>query len=125
MNNSLAKLILSAALVCGSSLFARADLYTGLVSYWAMDVNNSGTTPDASFTNNLTLVGAPTSVAGQVGSAFLLNGSSDWLTINHGTSNGDTGLPIYTARRYTVTMWVKGPNTATKALLTEGNTGVQ
>jgi hypothetical protein len=123
MKNSLAKLILSATLLSSSFLLSAADLYTGLVSYWAMDVNNSGTTPDGSFTNDLTVVGAPTSVPGQVGSAFLLNGSSDWLTVSHGTSNADTGLPIYTARRYTVTMWVKGPNTATKALFTEGNTG--
>src|SRR5690349_2356137 len=108
MKNCLAKLILSAAIVSSSSLLPAADLYTGLVSYWAMDVNNGGMTPDASFTNDLTLVGAPTSVPGQVGNAFLLNGSSDWLTISHGTSNAATGLPIYTARRYTVTMWVKG-----------------
>ncbi len=121
--NRPSKLLLAAALVLVAPLSGHCDLYTGLVSYWAMDVNNSGTTPDASFHNDLTLVGSPTIVAGQVGNAFQLNGSTDYLTISHGTSNADTGLPIYAARRYTVTMWVKGPNTATKALLTEGNSG--
>lgn len=46
-----------------------ADILTGLVSYWPLEVNNGGTTPDSSFANNLTVNGAPTiaAIAGVLG----------------------------------------------------------
>src|ERR1044071_5159398 len=74
---------------------AFADLRDGLVSYWPLDVDNSGTTPDPSFTNDLTLVSGPTVGTGQVSNAFTFNGTSQYLSITHGTTNADTGLPIY------------------------------
>src|SRR5256885_1959625 len=105
------------------ALSARCDLYTGLVSYWPMDANNSGATPDASFHNDLTLVGAPTVVAGQVNKAIKLTPPPVSLPVNPAPTSADPGLPIFAARTYTICMWVKAPNTAGKALLTEGNTG--
>src|ERR1051326_8863484 len=75
---------------------ARADLLTGLVSYWPLDVNNSGVTPDISFANALTVNGAPSVTSGQFSNAFNLSSTtSDYLVITHGPLNVDTGLPIY------------------------------
>jgi hypothetical protein len=118
----LRSLLLVASALLATPFAARCDLYTGLVSYWAMDTNNAGLTPDASFLNDLTLMGSPTVVAGQIGNAIQLNATTDYLTINHGTANADTGLPIFGARSYTICLWVKGPNNTGKALFTEGNT---
>lgn len=97
------------ALLSVTFLNARADLLTGLVSYWPLDVNNSGITPDMSFANNLTVNGAPTATSGQVSNAFNLSSATlDYLAITHGFSNAETGLPIYGAGSYTICMWVKG-----------------
>src|SRR5215468_2046283 len=80
-----------------------ADLLTGLASYWPLEVNNGGTTPDSSFPNNLNVNGAPTIAAGQFGNAYAFSSAtSDYLSISHGTSNSDTGLPIYAAGSYTI-----------------------
>lgn len=100
---------LTISLLLLNFLTAKADLLTGLVSYWPLDVNNSGITPDMSFANTLTVSGAPTVTSGQVSNAFnLSSGTSDYLIITHGSSNIDTGLPIYAAGSYTICMWVKG-----------------
>src|SRR3954471_15531159 len=101
-------IFLTIALLSLNFLNARADLLTGLVSYWPLDVNNGGTTPDMSFANNLTVTGAPTVGSGQVSNTYTFNGSTDYLTINTRTINTDTGLPIYQAGSYTICMWVKG-----------------
>ena len=86
-----------------------ADILTGLVSYWPLEVNSGGTTPDSSFANNLTVNGAPTIAAGQFGNAYTFSSAtSDYLSISHGFSNLDTGLPIYAAGSYTICLWVSG-----------------
>jgi hypothetical protein len=100
------------------------DVRQGLVSYWPLDVNNAGTTPDAAFGNTMTIVGAPTVGAGQFGNAFTFNGSSTYLTNLHTADNAVTGLPIYRAGSYTVAMWVKGAAQTAKFLYGAGNTNV-
>jgi hypothetical protein len=60
-----------------------ADLRDGLVSYWPLDVNDGGTTPDWGVGNTMTIVGAPAVEPGQVGNAFTLNGASTYLTNLH------------------------------------------
>src|SRR5262249_49711404 len=66
--------------------------------------------------------GAPSTVTGQVGNAFSFNGTSDYLSITHGNSNLDTGLPVFAAGSYTVAMWVKGAGQTAKYLFTEAST---
>lgn len=101
-----------------------ADVRQGLVSYWPLDVNNAGTTPDAAFGNTMSVVGSPTVAAGQFGNAFTLNGSSTYLTNLHTTDNAVTGLPIYRAGSYTIAMWVKGAAQTNRYLYSEAYTNV-
>jgi hypothetical protein len=104
------------------SAFASTNLWTGLVSYWPLDVA-SGTTPDVYFGNNLNIVGSPTVVTGQRSNAVVLSGSAQYLTISHSTNNTDTGLPIYRSGTYSVALWVKGAAQSGKYIFTEANNG--
>src|SRR5437867_4158199 len=105
-----------------SVMAAPAALTDGLVSYWPLDATNAATTPDVSFTNTMSVVGPVTVSAGQVSNAFTFNGSSTYLTNLHATDNSASGLPIYRAGTYTITMWVKGPAQTAKYLYSEAST---
>jgi len=98
------------------------DIRQGLVAYWPLESHDGSTTPDVAFINPMSLVGTPTADPGQVGNAFTFNGISTYLINNHAADNATTGLPIYRAGSYTITMWVKGPAQTAKYLFTEGNT---
>jgi hypothetical protein len=97
-----------------------ADIRQGLISYWPLDVDNGGTTPDGASGNTMSVFSAVGS-AGQVGNSFTFNGSSSYLLNVHGSDNAATGLPIYRAGSYTITMWVKGAAQTAKYLFAEGN----
>ena len=121
---------LGASLLCVTSprVFA-ADVRAGLVSYWPLDVDSGGTTPDYGFGNNMTIFGGSTIVAGQFTNAFSFNGTAQYLSITHGTDNSVNGLPIYTsANGYTICFWVKaapvgtGGNSNDRYLFAEGST---
>jgi hypothetical protein len=117
------KKVLFAALTCVSVVLgAGAALTDGLVSYWPLDATNGPTTPDAAFTNTLSLVGPVTVPVGQVSNAFSFNGTSTYLTNLHATDRTATGLPIYPAGSYTISMWVKGAAQTAKYLYTEAST---
>ncbi len=121
-----ARLVLSMFLVTAFNVTA-ADIRQGLVAYWQMEGLNGSFIPDATpFSNNLNVVniGGGNFVAGQVGNAVSLNGSSTLMTNLHTPDPSLTGLPIYKAGSYTITMWVKGAAQTAKYLYTEGNTNV-
>jgi hypothetical protein len=111
--------LVASLLLC--ALSSRADIYTGLVSYWPMEVKNGSTTPDVSFGNDLTTPGNPTVAAGQVGNAITMVGANDYLTISHGADPTINGLPIYNTKSYTIAMWVKGAASTSKAIFTEAS----
>jgi hypothetical protein len=96
----------AAAILCFN---AQADVRQGLVSYWPMDTVNGNVTPDLAFGNHLVLnnLTAANLVPGKRGSAFQLNGTSQYLGMVH-TNNAEmtnnAGLPIYSAKRFTVSM---------------------
>jgi hypothetical protein len=98
---------------CGLSLVAlrtNADLRDGLVSYWPLDSTDSITTPDiASNSNHMNLFNMSSSdfVGGVRGNAASFDGASKYLYCSYTTGAG-LGLPVYGARYYTVSMWVKG-----------------
>src|SRR5436190_13173229 len=113
---------ISTAFLLASGLLARSAVTDGMVSYWPLDVNSSGTTPDAVFTNTLSIVGSPAVSAGQRSNAFTFNGSNTYLTNLHAFDNSSSGLPIYRAGAYTVAVWVKGAAQTAKYLYTEAST---
>jgi hypothetical protein len=91
-----------------------ADARSGLLSYWPLDVDNGGATPDLSFGNDMAIAGGSTIGTGQVTNGFSFNGTSQYLSITHGTDNSVNGLPIYSsASGYTICLWVKGPPVGT------------
>ncbi len=102
-----------------------ADIRQGLVAYWQMEGTDGIITPDAtSFSNHLRLVnmGPGNFVAGQFGNAVSLNGTSTYLTNLHSTDPAISGLPIYRAGSYTISMWVRGAAQTGRFLFAEGNT---
>jgi len=104
-----------------------ADIRQGLVAYWQMEGTEGLTTPDATpFANHLNVVGLSSGnfVPGQFGNAVQLNGSSTYMTNLHSPDPSMTGLPIYRAGSYTITMWVKGPAQTARYLYSEANTNV-
>lgn len=109
------------ALVCGS-LAAHAALTDGLLSYWPLNTDDGGATPDVAFTNTMSIVGSPVVSAGVFGNAFTLNGSSTYLTNLHSFDRAETGLPLYGAGGITVAMWVKGAAQTAKYLFSEAST---
>jgi hypothetical protein len=121
-----------AFLSCLSTLIPNAfadDVRNGLVSYWPFDTVNGNTTPDLAFGNDLVLVNSPTSGAGFRGQAFSFNGSSQYIGMVHtndATFTNNMGLPIYSAKRYTVMFWVKGAAAQNnKVVFAEGTTNTQ
>src|SRR3954447_16751710 len=120
----LAKLSLTTLLLVLLSFRLQAALLDGLVSYWPMNTNDNGVSPDRSFSNNLVVNGGVTVAPGQASTsnAYVFNGTSGYLSISHAAANADTGLPIYAAGRYTICMWVMGINQTAKFIFTEGST---
>jgi hypothetical protein len=116
------------SLLAGGSLASAADIRQGLVAYWQMDALNGVNVVDATpFSNHMRAVNITGAnfVAGQFGNAVSFNGaatSSTYLTNLHGPDPAISGLPIYRAGSYTITMWVKGPAQTNKYLYTEGST---
>ena len=121
-------LFFAVLLSLGSSPVFAADVRAGLVSYWPLDVDSGGTTPDLGFGNTMTIAGGSAIVPGQVTNAFSFNGTSQYLGITHTTDNSITGLPIYSSTNgYTICFWVNAPPVGTsnvngRYLFTEGNT---
>ena len=111
------------SLIVGTGL--SADIHVGLVSYWPLDVDSGGTTPDLGFGNDLTVNNGPTLVTGQRGSAFFFSGASQYLSRAHDTSPLNDGLPIFLAPAgYTIALWVKAaPQAASRAFFAEGWSG--
>src|SRR5947207_3688308 len=99
---------LSLTFLSAMPFVARAALTDGLVSYWPLDVINTATTPDATFTNTLGINGGVTAgSAGQVSNQFTFNGTSGYICITNAsaTSYQDSGLPVFSAGAYTICMW--------------------
>ena len=113
------------AFLVASVVASRGAITDGLVSYWPLDANSGGVTPDLSFANTITVQGSPTVGPGQAAfsNAFTFNGTSTYLTNLHTSDNADTGLPIYGAGSYTVAMWVKGPAQTNRYIFSEGSLG--
>ena len=108
------------ALLAGS--LQGADLRDGLVSYWPLDANDAGTTADWGAGNTMSVTGSPLIEVGQFGNAFRLDGATTYLSHRHGPNNFITGLPIYRAGSYTITMWVRGPASPNRYLYTHAST---
>jgi hypothetical protein len=105
-----------------------ADIRLGLVAYWRMDGLDGSTVPDETSNNNDQTVVNVTGgnfVPGQFGNAVSLNGSSTYMTNVHSTDPSLSGLPVYKAGSYTITMWVKGAAQTAKYLFSEGYTASQ
>ena len=88
------------------------DIRQGLIAYWPLDeVSPNGTTPDKTpFGNNLSLTlmsAADFAAAGVRGNAATFNGTSQLLTRTNPAA-ANNGFPVFSARRYTVMLWVKG-----------------
>ena len=115
--------LLSLMLLVLTVVAARGDLTNGLVSYWPLDATDGVTTPDVCFSNNpLSRVGGIAVVPGMRGNAFQFNSAlGTYLTNLHSSDRTISGLPIYPAGSYTITMWVKGTDQTAKYLYTEGN----
>jgi hypothetical protein len=120
------KLLAITLLLARAGSAVGAPIHTGLVSYWPLDVDNGGTTPDLATGNNLNIIGGSTIVPGRFGTnlAFSFDGASQYLTVAHSTNNYPTGLPIYSAAGgYTVAMWVNAaPGQVDRYAFAEGNT---
>lgn len=103
-----------------------ADIRQGLVAYWPLDGTDGVITADATpFGHHLNLVGMDASsfVPGRFGQAASFNGSSAYLRKDHDPeAYPATGMPIYRASRYTITLWVKGPAQTARYLFTEAST---
>ena len=115
----------AAATLCAASMASAADIRQGLVAYWQLEGTDGVTTPDATpYNNNLNVVSMSGAdfVPGQFGNAAQLNGSTTYMTNLHSPDPSVTGLPIYRAGRYTITMWVKGAAQTAKYLYSEANT---
>lgn len=121
--------VLVACGVVGLGLAVRGqptDIRQGLVAYWPLEGTDGVITADATpFGHHLSLVGMDASrfVPGRFGNAASFNGSSTYLRKDHSPDDYPaTGMPIYRASRYTITMWVKGPAQTARYLFTEGST---
>jgi hypothetical protein len=100
------------------------DIRQGLVAYWPLESTDGTITRDATpFNNHLTVVNMTSAnfIEGPRGSVASLNGSSTYMTNFHSADNSLTGLPIYRAGSYSITMWVKGAAQTAKYLYSEGN----
>jgi hypothetical protein len=106
----------------GLNSIQAASLREGLVSFWPLETADGGVTPDLASGNTMSIVGAPIVEAGQRGNAFTFDGVSAYLLNSHTPDNSTTGLPIYTAGRYSISMWVKGAPQTAKYLFSEGST---
>jgi len=118
-------LLILGSIVALNPIARAADVREGLVSYWPFEtVSGDNTTPDLSFANHFALnnLFAADLGPGIRGDAFSFDGTSQFLSIEHATSNGDTGLPIYSAGSYTAMMWVNGAPQTAKYLFTEAST---
>jgi hypothetical protein len=113
--------VLFALSLCVNSIQA-ASLREGLVSFWPLETADGGVTPDLASGNTMSIVGAPIVTPGQRGDAFTFDGVSAYLVNVHTPDNSITGLPIYTAGRYSISMWVKGAPQTAKYLFSEGST---
>ncbi len=102
---------------------ATFGLHRGLVSYWPMETVTSGTTPDLSFGNNMTVVGSPATVSGKVGNTLQLS-SSAYLKLLHTTTGSDqNNFPIWAAGKYTIAFWIKAnPDTARRYIFCMAST---
>jgi hypothetical protein len=112
--------LVALALLAGS--LQGADLRDGLVSYWPLDVNDAGATPDWGAGNTMSVTGSPLIEAGQFGNAFRFDGTTTYLSHRHSPDNFIAGLPIYRAGSYTITMWVKGAASPNRYLYTHAST---
>jgi hypothetical protein len=107
---NLFKTNLLAALALGlGALTASADVRQGLVAFWPMDTLTD-TTPDVVYTNNLAPLNLDSSalVTGVHGQALSFNGLNQALSVVTPENNLDSGLPIYSAKTYTIACWVQG-----------------
>ncbi len=114
--------ILCFSLMAGIILPAKAyDIRSGLLSYYSF---NTTTTDDSAFTNNFTAIAAPTLVTTNTGdraSVLQLNGTSQYLRMDHTPDNSVNGFPIYKAVNYSIAFWVKGAAQTSKYIFTSGN----
>jgi hypothetical protein len=125
MTNSL-KPHLLAVLALGVAAFtASADVRQGLVAFWPMDAITDNT-PDVVYTNNLSVLNMDTSslVTGVHGQALSFNGVNQALSIVTAENNFDAGLPIYSAKKYTIAFWVNGaPGQVSRVMAGAGVSG--
>ena len=108
-----------------ASTASAAAIHQGLAAYWQMEGIDGPNILDATpFSNNMAAVAITGAnfVPGQFGNALSLNGSSQFATNLHAPDPSLTGLPIYKAGSYTITMWVKGPAQTARFLYTEAFT---
>ncbi|HZO85767.1 MAG TPA: LamG-like jellyroll fold domain-containing protein, partial [Verrucomicrobiae bacterium] len=99
-----------------------ASLREGLVSFWPLETADGGVTPDLASGNTMSIVGNASVAPGQRGNAFTFDGTTSYLLNSHTPDNSITGLPIYTAGGYSISMWVKGAPQTARYLFSEGST---
>src|SRR5688572_25642498 len=99
-----------------------ASLREGLVSFWPLETADTGVTPDLASGNTMSIFGNPIVEPGQRGNAFTFDGTTAYLLNSHTPDNSITGLPIYRAGTYSISMWVKGAAQTARYLFSEGNT---
>jgi hypothetical protein len=93
------KILLLVLLVAFSAASAYADLADDLISYWTFDnADTSGTTAiDSTGTNNGTIDGATTGVAGKIAQAYDFDGATNYVNTNYAPANVNNG--------YTICLW--------------------
>ncbi len=102
------KLVLALSILINGIVWGQTEITDGLVAYWPLDqITGSGTTPDATANgNDLFAVGSLSLVTGVRGKAVSLNGTDQYLYLQY-TADQGKGFPIYRARYFTISMWVK------------------
>ena len=106
----------------GFNSIQAASLREGLVSFWPLETADTGVTPDLASGNTMSIFGNPIVEPGQRGNAFTFDGTTAYLLNSHTPDNSITGLPIYRAGTYSISMWVKGAAQTARYLFSEGNT---
>lgn len=116
---------LTVTIVLSSALLARgqsADVRDGLASYWPLEFGDGGVALDVASVNSMNIIGTPAITPGRFGNAFTFDGLTTYLTNLHAYDNSFTDLPIYNARTYTISMWVRGPAQQANYLFSHGST---
>lgn len=98
------------------TLFAHADITTGLISWQKLNGNVTDSTANG---NNGTAIGSPTYITGNIWpQALSLNGTNQFVNVTE-----NSGLPIYSSSGYSISGWFNFSTSNQVSLFTESQAG--